>query len=92
MPKTPSSRPQSEAAINYADMPVGQKNPWLLGYAALIGASTLAWSMWWPPIRPRETAADREVQHSATVIDLAAWRRRRAQQASSTGHDRRREQ
>ena len=90
MPKTPSSRPQSEAAINADEMPVGQRNPWLLNYAALIRASTLAWSMWWPPIRPRETAPDREVQYSATVIDLAAWRRRRARQASSTRHDRRR--
>jgi hypothetical protein len=77
--------------MNDADVPIGQRNPWLLGYAALIGMSTLVWSMWWPPIRPRETAPDREVQHSAIVIDLAAWRRRRARQVSSTRHDRRRE-
>ena len=77
--------------MNDADVPIGQSNPWLLGYAALLGTSALAWSIWWPLIQPRETAADREVQHSATVIDLAAWRRRRARQASSTRHDRRRE-
>src|SRR5260370_11787282 len=84
--RRPSSRLRSEAAMNDADVPIGQRNPWLLGYAALVGTSTLLWSMWWPPARPPATAPTREVQHSATVIDLAPWRRRPARAGSRTSH------
>src|SRR5258708_12222227 len=62
--RRPSSRLRSEAAMNDADVPIGQRNPWLLGYAALLGTSALAWSIWWPLIQPREPPPDQPRQPS----------------------------
>jgi len=79
------------------DVLIRQGNPWLLGYGALLRMSPLLWPFCWPLIYPCEITADRQekaraterlalgVRHSATVIDLAAWRDRRARQASTRG-------
>jgi hypothetical protein len=83
--------------MNDGNVLIRQGNPWLEGYGALIRMSPLLWPFWWALICTRETTADRRdkahaterltpgVGHSATVIDLAAWRGRRAQPASTRG-------
>jgi hypothetical protein len=80
--------------MNHSDVQIRQGIPWLQGYGALIRMSPLLWPFWWPLICACELTADRRekaraterlalgVRHSATVIDLATWRDRRAHQAS----------
>jgi hypothetical protein len=83
--------------MNDGDVLIRQGNRWLQGYGALLWTSPLIWPFWWPLICACERTADRQekaraterlalgVRHSATVIDLAAWRGRGAHQASTRG-------
>jgi hypothetical protein len=83
--------------MNDGDVLIRQGLPWRQGYGALIRMSPLIWPFWWPLICACEITAARQekaratervalgVRHSATVIDLAAWRGRRAHQASMRG-------
>jgi hypothetical protein len=81
--------------MNDGDVLSRQGSPWLQGYGALIRMSPLVWPFWWPLICACEITADRQekaraterlalgARHSATVIDLAAWRSRRAHQTAT---------
>jgi hypothetical protein len=83
--------------MNDGDVLIRQGNPWLQGYGVLIRMSPLIWPLWWPLICACKITADRQekpraterlalgARHSATVIDLAAWRGRRAHQVSTRG-------
>jgi hypothetical protein len=83
--------------MNDGDVLDRQGNRWLQTYGALIRMSPLLWPLWWPLMCAYGITADRQetaraterlalgVRHSATVIDLAAWRGRRAHQASTRG-------
>jgi hypothetical protein len=83
--------------MNDGDVLIRQGNRWLQGHGALLRMSPLIWPFWWPLICACEITADRQekaraterlalgVRHSATVIDLAAWRGHRAHQASTRG-------
>jgi hypothetical protein len=83
--------------MNDGDVLIRQGILWLQEYGALIRMSPLIWPFWWPLICACEITADRRekaraterlapgVGHSATVIDLAAWRSPRAHQASTRG-------
>ncbi len=78
--------------MNDGDVLIRQGNPWLQGYGALIRMSPLIWPFWWHLVCACKITADQQekvraterlalgVRHSATVIDLAAWRGRRAHQ------------
>jgi hypothetical protein len=83
--------------MNDGDVLIRQGLLWRHGYGALIRMSPLVWPFWWPLICACEMTAARQekaraterlalgVRHSATVIDLATWRGRRAHQASTRG-------